>query len=101
MPYSLFQGGRRRRKRRGPAIAALFAMAAGFLAVVLLLGNEQSPSRDPSDSVGGHRQGTAAPTPGTRLPLADSGPAPLAGGGTAPSPLAVRLEDPRDAVNIR
>ena len=26
--------------------------------------------------------------------------APLAGGGTAPSPLAVRLDDPRDAVSI-
>jgi D-alanyl-D-alanine carboxypeptidase len=28
-------------------------------------------------------------------------PAPLAGGGTAPSPLSVRLEDPRDAVRLR
>jgi D-alanyl-D-alanine carboxypeptidase len=35
------------------------------------------------------------------LPLSDSGTAPLAGGGTAPSPLAVRLDDPRDAVAIR
>ena len=36
-----------------------------------------------------------------RAPLLDSGTAPLAGGGTAPSPLAVRLEDPRDNVQIR
>jgi D-alanyl-D-alanine carboxypeptidase len=36
-----------------------------------------------------------APAPG---PLLDSGTAPLAGGGTAPSPLAVRLDDPRDTV---
>ena len=36
---------------------------------------------------------TAAPGP-----LLDSGTAPLAGGGTAPSPLAVKLDDPRDLV---
>jgi serine-type D-Ala-D-Ala carboxypeptidase (penicillin-binding protein 5/6) len=34
-------------------------------------------------------------------PLLDTGTAPLAGGGTAPSPLAVRLEDPRDIVGLR
>jgi D-alanyl-D-alanine carboxypeptidase (penicillin-binding protein 5/6) len=33
-------------------------------------------------------------------PLLDSDVAPLAGGGTAPSPLAVRMEDPRDAVHV-
>jgi D-alanyl-D-alanine carboxypeptidase (penicillin-binding protein 5/6) len=92
MPYTLFQGGRRRRKRRGPAIAAVLAMVAGFLGVVLLLGQDQS--RSP------HATATPTPTPGTRLPLQDSGTAPLAGGGTAPSPLAVRLDDPRDAVRI-
>jgi D-alanyl-D-alanine carboxypeptidase len=32
--------------------------------------------------------------------FADGAPAPLAGGGTAPSPLSVRLEDPRDAVRL-
>jgi hypothetical protein len=90
MPYTLFQGGRRRRKRRGPAIAAILAMVAGFLGVVLLLGKEQSPAP----------QARATPTPGPRLPLQDTGTAPLAGGGTALSPLAVRLDDPRDAVRI-
>jgi serine-type D-Ala-D-Ala carboxypeptidase (penicillin-binding protein 5/6) len=39
----------------------------------------------------------AAAPPG---PLLESGVAPLAGGGTAPSPLAVRMEDPRDAVAL-
>ena len=34
-------------------------------------------------------------------PLQETGTAPLAGGGTAPSPLAVRLDDPRDAVQIK
>jgi D-alanyl-D-alanine carboxypeptidase (penicillin-binding protein 5/6) len=34
-------------------------------------------------------------------PLLESDVAPLAGGGTAPSPLAVRMEDPRDAVRLR
>jgi len=33
-------------------------------------------------------------------PLLESNVAPLAGGGTAPSPLAVRMEDPRDAVHL-
>jgi len=33
-------------------------------------------------------------------PLLDSDVAPLAGGGTAPSPLAVRMEDPRDVVHV-
>jgi D-alanyl-D-alanine carboxypeptidase len=32
--------------------------------------------------------------------LSNSGPAPLAGGGTAPSPLSVRLDDPRDLVRL-
>jgi serine-type D-Ala-D-Ala carboxypeptidase (penicillin-binding protein 5/6) len=40
-------------------------------------------------------------TPPAEPPLADAAPAPLAGGGTAPSPLSVRLDDPRDVVRIR
>ena len=44
------------------------------------------------------RQRTAAPTPET---VVESDVAPLAGGGTAPSPLAVRMEDPRDVVHLR
>jgi serine-type D-Ala-D-Ala carboxypeptidase (penicillin-binding protein 5/6) len=33
-------------------------------------------------------------------PLQDTGTAPLAGGGSAPSPLAIRLDDPRDIVGL-
>jgi D-alanyl-D-alanine carboxypeptidase len=65
-------------------------MLAGFLGVVLLLGRTDSPSPPAKPT----------PTVGAHLPLQDSGTAPLAGGGTAPSPLAVRLDDPRDAVRI-
>jgi D-alanyl-D-alanine carboxypeptidase (penicillin-binding protein 5/6) len=43
------------------------------------------------------RSTTMAP-PGV---LQDTGTAPLAGGGTAPAPLAVRLDDPRDIVRLR
>src|SRR3954451_11063360 len=92
MPYSLFQGGRRRRRRTGRGIAALLAMLAGFLAVVLLAGNDGRQPRG--------RAATPTPTPAPPLPLEDSATAPLAGGGTAPSPLAVRLDAPRDAVAI-
>jgi D-alanyl-D-alanine carboxypeptidase (penicillin-binding protein 5/6) len=86
MPYTVFQGGRRRRRRKGPAAAALLAMASGFLAVVLLLDDRERPQ--PAG-------------PRARTPLSATWPAPLAGGGTAPSPLAVRLEDPRDLVAVR
>src|SRR3954452_16293652 len=34
-------------------------------------------------------------------PLKDSATAPLAGGGTAPSPLAVRLDQPGDPIKIK
>src|SRR3954452_7596769 len=94
MPYTLFQGGRRRRRSKGPAIAVAIAVLAGFLAAVLLLArDEHSPAT--------RQAARPTPTVGARLPLNDSGPAPLAGGGTAPSPLAVRLHDPRDAVALR
>ena len=43
------------------------------------------------------RRATAPPAPG---PLLDSGTAPLAGGGTAPSPLAVQLEGAPDVVRM-
>ena len=43
----------------------------------------------------------APATPTVEAPLSDAGPAPLAGGGTAPSPLSVRLDDPRDLVRLR
>jgi serine-type D-Ala-D-Ala carboxypeptidase (penicillin-binding protein 5/6) len=76
MPYTLLQGGRRRRRRWLPVLGALVLACALLLAL--------PASEDPG------RRSVA--------PLATSGPAPLAGGGTAPSPLAVRLADTRDVV---
>jgi D-alanyl-D-alanine carboxypeptidase len=70
--------------RRLITLVALLVIG-GALATVL----RGSPS-DPTQS-------TTAP-PG---PLQDSGTAPLAGGGTAPSPLAVRLDLAGDAVSVR
>ncbi len=67
-------------------IALLLALAAiGGLGSVLLARND------------GARPVQAAATPG---PLPTAGPAALGGQGTAPSPLAVRLDDPRDPVRV-
>jgi D-alanyl-D-alanine carboxypeptidase len=66
-------------------IALLLALAAFGGVGYLLVAGEDGP-----------RQVTAA-TPG---PLPTAGPAPLGGQGTAPSPLAVRLDDPIDVVRV-
>jgi D-alanyl-D-alanine carboxypeptidase len=88
MPYTLFQGGRRRRRRRLPALLALL-LAVGGVAALGWRRDDDEPTR------------RAAPREEAPLPrVDDAGAAPLAGGGTAPSPLAVRLEDPRDTVAI-
>jgi serine-type D-Ala-D-Ala carboxypeptidase (penicillin-binding protein 5/6) len=92
MPYSLFQGGRRRRRGHAPALLVLLLLAATGVAVVYLVG------RTGDEPTARHESG---PAPGPTKALADTGTAPLAGGGTAPSPLAVRLEDSRDSVRIR
>ena len=47
----------------------------------------------------GRRRSAAAAPPATAL--VDGAPAPLAGGGTAPSPLSVRLDDASDLVRVR
>jgi D-alanyl-D-alanine carboxypeptidase (penicillin-binding protein 5/6) len=88
VPYTLLQGGRRRRRRRWPAVA-LVALTA---AVTLLLAGRAGDPGAPRP-----RAAVETPAPG---PLLDSGTAPLAGGGTAPSPLAVKLDDPRDTVAV-
>jgi D-alanyl-D-alanine carboxypeptidase len=89
MPYTLLQGGRRRRRSRRPALLVLILVIAAAAAAITL-------ARGPSGASHPATRGQAAtgPLPGT-------GSAPLAGGGTAPSPLAVRLEDPRDAVRAQ
>jgi D-alanyl-D-alanine carboxypeptidase (penicillin-binding protein 5/6) len=87
MPYTLLQAGRRRRPRRRlrPAGAAVVLAVAATL--LLADGAGEQPVR----------RAVVAP-PG---PLQDTGTAPLAGGGTAPSPLAVHLDDPRDIVGLQ
>lgn len=91
MPYTLFQGGRRRRRRRRvPVLLALAALLAA-LAVGGLDVRDLLPDRSPPTAATG-------PEP---APLVEEPPLPAAGGGTAPNPLAVRLEDPRDEVRVR
>ncbi len=87
MPYSLFQGGRRRR-RRAPGVLALLALLTAAGATAYLV------QREPGEA-------PAPRAPGVTQPLQGTGTAPLAGGGTAPSPLAVRLEEPGDPVHVR
>jgi D-alanyl-D-alanine carboxypeptidase len=90
MPYHVFQGGRRRRRRRRwPARLALLVVrgCAAGAAVILTRGDTPpAPQR-------------TTPPPATAL--VDGAPAPLAGGGTAPSALSVRLDDPGDLVSLQ
>ena len=88
MPYTLLQGGRRRRRRRFAPAAVVVALA---VMVTLLVAGTAGDPEPP--------QGVSEPAPPG--PLLDTGTAPLAGGGTAPSPLAVKLDDPRDVVAHR
>jgi len=89
MPYTLFQGGRRRRRRRTPAVVAVvLLLAAGVAAALLVL-----------DRRGG--DGLTRETPVPRQAGGGEDLEPLAGGGTAPSPLAVRLEQGGDPVRAR
>jgi serine-type D-Ala-D-Ala carboxypeptidase (penicillin-binding protein 5/6) len=87
MPYNLLQGGRRRRRRRWKPVAAVLLLA--IAATLLLAGRAGDPD--------GPAGASEPPAPG---PLLDSGTAPLAGGGTAPSPLAVQLEGAPDLVRL-
>jgi D-alanyl-D-alanine carboxypeptidase (penicillin-binding protein 5/6) len=87
MPYTLLQGGRRRRRRRWKPVVAVLVLA---VAATLLLEGRAGDS-------GPAQRTSEAAAPG---PLLDSGTAPLAGGGTAPSPLAVQLEGAPDLVRV-
>jgi D-alanyl-D-alanine carboxypeptidase len=90
MPYTLFQGGRRRRRRRAPAVLAIVAVLAAAAAVVLLVVERRDGSG-----------GSAERAPATPQITGAFDREPLAGGGTAPSPLAVRLEQGGDPVRAR
>jgi D-alanyl-D-alanine carboxypeptidase len=92
MPYTLLQGGarRRRRRRRWPALAALLLASAPLWLVLAPRTGDRGRADAPR----------AAATP-TDSGLLDSGTAPLAGGGTVPSPLAVRIDGPGDVVHLR
>jgi len=90
MPYTLFQGGRRRRRRRAPAVLALLVVLAAAAAAVYLVaerrgGSEVTREQPPRASTAGGLEEIE----------------PLAGGGTAPSPLAVRLDQGGDPVRTR
>jgi len=90
MPYTLFQGGRRRRRRRAPAVLALLVVLAAAAAAVYLVadrrgGPEVTREQPPRASTAGGLEESE----------------PLAGGGTAPSPLAVRLDQGGDPVHAR
>jgi D-alanyl-D-alanine carboxypeptidase (penicillin-binding protein 5/6) len=95
MPYRVIQpapGSDRRRRRsrvRRRRAAALAVLALSAVAAVLLLGGRDAP-RAPVAR-------TSADLPPSSA-LLDSGTAPLAGGGTAPSPLAVEVEGTTDVV---
>ena len=90
MPYTLFQGGRRRRRRRAPAVLALLVVLAAAAAAVYLVaerrgGDDTAREQPPQARVAGGLEESE----------------PLAGGGTAPSPLAVRLDQGGDPVRTR
>ena len=75
--------------RRGPRRRSLLLVIGGGAAL-------RVPARRRRDAPRRSRRATAPPGP-----LQDSATAPLAGGGTAPSPLAVRLDLPGDPVSIK
>jgi D-alanyl-D-alanine carboxypeptidase (penicillin-binding protein 5/6) len=91
MPYTLFQGGRRRRRRRAPAVLALLVLLGAGAAAVLLVADRRG---DDGDRAQAPRTRPPVTAPGDLEPLAG-------GGGTAPSPLAVRLEQGGDPVRAR
>ena len=83
------QGGRRRRRRGSRVLLVLVVLLALGGGAAAYLREDAPPPRP---------QETAQAPQG---PLEDSGTAPLAGGGTAPSPLSVRLDLPTDNIDIK
>jgi len=91
MPYTLFQGGRRRRRRRAPAVLALLVLLAAAAAAVYLVAERR----------GGDETTAREQPPQARVAGGLEESEPLAGGGTVPSPLAVRLDQGGDPVRTR
>jgi len=91
MPYTLFQGGRRRRRRRAPAVLALLVVLAAAAAAAYLVAERR----------GGDETTAREQPPQARVAGGLEESEPLAGGGTAPSPLAVRLDQGGDPVRTR
>jgi D-alanyl-D-alanine carboxypeptidase (penicillin-binding protein 5/6) len=91
---SVLSGGRRRRHGPPPALLGAALVALAFLAVALT--RDEPADRAARPPV--HE--SVASLPATTLPGTAKGPAPLAGGGTAPSPLAVRLDVAGDPVRV-
>ena len=89
MARPMVQGGRRRRRRGGRVLLVLVVLLVLGGGAAAYLREDAPPARP---------QETAQAPQG---PLEDSGTAPLAGGGTAPSPLAVRLDLPTDNIDIK
>ena len=84
MPYTLLPGGSmRRRRRRGRVVAALALAALAALVLAARAGDPRATGRAPG------------------VVVLDAGTEPLAGGGTTPRRLAVRLDGARDAVALR
>jgi D-alanyl-D-alanine carboxypeptidase len=96
MPYTLFQGGRKRQRGWVRAVLACVTVAVCAAGGLLLFLGETRWSGLPDR--GETRTGEATPNVPRQL---RPGRAPLAGGGTALSPLAVRLDDPHDRVHLR
>jgi len=93
---SVLTGGRRRRRRGPPRGVLAVALLVLAFAAVALTRNEPA-GRAPRSPA----HGSVASLPAATLPQTAKGPAPLAGGGTAPSPLAVRLDVGGDPVRVR
>jgi D-alanyl-D-alanine carboxypeptidase len=98
MPYQLLQGGTMRRRRRPHRPRRLSRLLAPLL-ILLLAGAGLWLM---TDSTGEHHAAPHRHLVSEQAAVGlDAGTAPLAGGGTTPSPLAVKLQGGVDAVHQR
>lgn len=96
MPYTLFQGGRRRRRRSRPGVVlALALIVAGAVSLGVFTPGAGDTSGRPPAARG------LLPADPAPFGAAEGTRPPAAGGGTAPASEGVRLEDSRDRVALR